>query len=274
MLKICEKYADDHNLEFSTDDVPARSKSKCVYFCGRLNKVNYPDPLELAGRKLPWVINADHLGHTLCQTVTMDKDCHRARSKFIMRSTEVRESLVFSHPFVTLKAIQSLCMDAYGAMIWDLGSSSAEQFFKCWNTCVKMVYNVPRNTFTYLVEGFLAANYVSLRNQVLARYGGFYRRLATSPSREVRGLVKIVQNDPRSNTGRNLRLLRLKTGMDYPEQFSSFKIKGCLKALQVPKVEEWRLGLLVTLFEMRSEKLLRVEDTKGVTAMIDSLCST
>ena len=108
-------------------------------------------------------INADHLGHTLCQTVTMDKDCHRARSKFIMQSTEVRESLVFSHPFVTLKAIQSLCMDAYGAMIWDLGSSSAEQFFKCWNTCVKMVYNVPRNTFTYLVEGFLAANYVSFR---------------------------------------------------------------------------------------------------------------
>ena len=120
MLTTCEKYADDHNLEFSTDDVPARSKSKCVYFCGRLNKVNYPDPLELAGRKLPWVINADHLGHTLCQTVTMDKDCHRARSKFIMRSTEVRESLVFSHPFVTLKAIQSLCMDAYGAMLWDL----------------------------------------------------------------------------------------------------------------------------------------------------------
>ena len=62
--------------------------------------------------------------------------------------------------------------------------------------------------------------------------------------------------------------------MDYPEEFLSFKIKGCLKALQVPKVEEWRLGLLVTLFEMRSEKLLRVEDTKGVTAMIDSLCST
>ena len=180
----------------------------------------------------------------------MDKDCQRARSKFIMRSTEVRESLVFSHPFVTLKAIQSLCMDAYGAMIWDLGSSSAEQFFKSWNTCVKMVYNVPRNTFTYLVEGFLAAYYVSLRNQVFARYGGFYRRLATSPSREVRGLVMIVRNDPRSDKGRNLRLLRLKTGMDYPEEFASFKIKGCLKALQVPKVEEWRIGLLVTLFEM------------------------
>ena len=33
MLECCEKYAVEHNLQFSTDPEPAKSKSKCIYFC-------------------------------------------------------------------------------------------------------------------------------------------------------------------------------------------------------------------------------------------------
>ena len=86
MLNICDDYASDHNLEFSTDTVPSKSKSKCIYFCGRLNRVKYPDPVKLAGKELPWVVTAEHLGHTLSQQVNMDKDCQRAKSKFIAGS--------------------------------------------------------------------------------------------------------------------------------------------------------------------------------------------
>ena len=32
MLQVCETYAKEHNLVFSTDPVPAKSKSKCLYF--------------------------------------------------------------------------------------------------------------------------------------------------------------------------------------------------------------------------------------------------
>ena len=71
-------------------------------------------------------------------------------------------------------------------MLWDLSSDEAEKYFKCWNTCVKLTYGFPRNTFTYLVEGFLAADFTSLRNQVLSRYPGFFRNLLNSPSKEVK----------------------------------------------------------------------------------------
>ena len=84
----------------------------------------------------------------------MDKDCQRARSKFIAKSCEIREQLKFAYPYDTLKAVEVLCMDAYGCMLWNLASPMAEQFYKSWNTCVKLVYGIPRNTFTYLVEGF------------------------------------------------------------------------------------------------------------------------
>lgn len=236
--------------------------------------MRYPDPLQLDGEDLPWVETAEHLGHTLHQLTSMDKDCQRARGKFISKTIEVREQLSFAHPQQKMKAVQILCTDAYGSMLWDLGSPTSEQYFKCWNTCVKLAYDVPRNTYTYIVEGFLAADMTSLRNQVISRYSGFYRKLLSSPSREIRALVKIVANDPRSTTCKNLRFLRSKTGLNQPELYSSAKIKVALPVQSVPESDKWRLGLLTSLFKLRTEKYLRVEDSRTICAMIDSLCST
>ena len=266
-----EDYASDHNLEFSTDTVPSKSKSKCIYFCGRLNRVKYPDPVKLAGKELPWVVNAEHLGHTLSQQVNMDKDCQRAKSKFIAKSSEVREQLKFAHPLDVLRVVQVMCMDAYGSMLWNLASPTAEQFYKSWNTCVKIVYDVPRNTFTYLVEGFLAASLVPMRNQLLSRYAGFVRKLLSSASREVRGLAKLVMNDPRSTTCTNLRLLRLKSGIREPQKFASHIVREKLPIMYVPKEETWRLGLLEALLKIKSEKFMCGEDMQAITAQITSL---
>ena len=139
---------------------------------------------------------------------------------------------------------------------------------------MKLCYGVPRNTYTYLVEGWFAADMTSLRNQVLSRYAGFYRKLLSSPSREIRALARIVSDDPRSTTCRNLRLLRSKTGLSQPHMFTSMRIKAALPVQTVPEKEEWRLGLLTSLLKFRSEKNLKVEDSRSICAMIDSLCAT
>ena len=122
-----------------------------------------------------------------------------------------------------------------------------------------LVYNIPRNTFTYLVEGFLASEFTSLRNQIISRYAGFYRKLLSSPSREIRGLVRIVSDDPRSTTCANLRLLRNKTGKRQAELYSSAIVKAALPVLSVPEAEKWRLGLLTNLLKLRSE-MYQVQD--------------
>ena len=51
----------------------------------------YPSPVQLDGKDLPWVVTADHLGHTLHQLVTMDQDAKIKRAKFIDKSVEIRE---------------------------------------------------------------------------------------------------------------------------------------------------------------------------------------
>jgi hypothetical protein len=274
MLAICERYGKEHNLVFSTDPVPKLSKTKCMYFCGRTNNVKYPAPVQLYGEDLPWVEYADHLGHTLDQSVTMDRDCHRARAKFIAKSVDVREQFVFALPEQKLKMVQILCCDGYGSMLWNLSGNPAEQFFKSWNTCVKLIHEVPRSTFTYLVEGVFAESQTSLRNQILARYPGFYRKLLASPSKEVRVLARMVSADPRSTTCRNLRYLREVTKMDNVESYSSWRVRESLPVQKVPEKEMWRVGLLTSLMGLRSEKYKMVQDTKSICAMIDSLCST
>ena len=274
MVVICERYGREHNLVISTDPVPAKSKTKCVYFCGRSSKVKYPDPVQLDGKYLPWVEHADHLGHTLHQMVSMDKDCHRARAKFIDKTVDVREQFSFANPAQVLQMVQVLCTDGYGSMVWDLESNAAEQLFRSWNTCVKLVWGVPRSTYTYLVEGFFAQSQTSFRNQIVSRYPGFYRKLLSSPSKEVRILARVVSNDPRSTTCKNLRYVRKMTSLGQAENYSSWRIRDALPVRKVPEKETWRLGLLANLMDMRSQKHLYVEDTKRITAMIDSLCST
>ena len=275
MLQICEDYALQHNLLFSTDPVPSKSKTKCVYFCGRQGqRVKYPAPLKLDGKDLPWVESADHLGHTLHQLCSMDKDCQRAKNKYIAKSMDIKEDLAFATPEQQLRATQVYCFDAYGAMLWNLASPSSEQFFKCWNTSVKIAYRVPNNTYTYLVDGWLSGTLTNLRNQVLSRYPKFYRGLASSVCREVRGLLKIVENDPRSTTYKNLKLLRERTGLSQPQWFCASKIRSLLPTKTVPEKECWRLGLLASLFTLRSEKYEAIQDTMNITAMIHSLCNT
>ena len=159
-------------------------------------------------------------------------------------------------------------------MLWDLQSDPAEQNIKCWNTCVRLVYQVACNTFTYLVEGFLASSQVTLRNQILSRYPGFYRKLLVSPSREVRMLAKMVSSDPRSSTCRNLKYLRKVAKHEQVEWFSSWRVRELLPVKSVPENEKWRLGLLTHLMEMRLDKYLEVKDSKQICAMVDSLSST
>ena len=97
MLKTCDNYAAEFNLQFSTDPVPALSKSKCLYMCGYMNAV-YPAPLQLGDHDLPWVEHATHLGHELHQLCNMEYDANIKRAQFIEASVQIGETFRFARP--------------------------------------------------------------------------------------------------------------------------------------------------------------------------------
>ena len=141
--------------------------------------------------------------------------------------------------------------------------------FKSWNTCVKLIWGVPRSTYTYLVENVLAADFVSLKNQVYGRYVTYFQNLFKSTSKEIRHLMRIVSRDSRSVTCRNVEHLTNLTGLS-PWDFSCGRIKEKLPRTAVPAGDWWRPGLLLKLLEMRG----KVADHDRLAKMVDSLCST
>ena len=103
----------------------------------------------------------------------------------------------------------------------------------------------------------------------MGKYPGFYMKLLTYPSKEVRKLSRMVLGDPRSITCRNLIYLREKV-----EHYSAWRMKDALPVKKVPEQEKRRLDLLNTFMGMQSEMYMMVEDSKRICTMIDSLCST
>ena len=97
MLRICEQYATEHNLEFSTDPDPQKSKSKCIFMQGNMKKPK-PVNLQLYGVDLPWVRTANHLGNELSEDCNMDQDIKHKKADFIDKSTEVRETFNSAKP--------------------------------------------------------------------------------------------------------------------------------------------------------------------------------
>ena len=130
MLRICEDYAGENNLEFATDPDPVKSKSKCIFMQGNMN---HPKPvnLKLYGVDLPWVKSAVHLGHELTEDCTMEEDMKVKRADFISQSTDVREMFKFAQPNQVLQAVRTYCCSMYGAMTWSLCSPRAMQVYNC-----------------------------------------------------------------------------------------------------------------------------------------------
>ena len=167
------------------------------------------------------------------------------------------------------------CCDGYGSMLWDLQSDYAEKYFKAWNIQSRLAWNVPHDTHTYLVEGYLCSGFTSLRNQILGRYSKFVQKLFSSPSKEVMFLINLVFIDARSVTCNNIMFLNMKTDLNIIKR-ASWKVKSLLPVQYVPQQEMFRIGLLDTLLETKYCKsyVSMNIDISQCNAMIASLCNS
>ena len=151
MLLEMESFAQEFNITFSTDPSPAKSKSKCIYVTGRKQNVSKPAPLVLCGNELPYVEQADHLGHTITQHGDMEQDANVKRAQFLQRAAEIKSFFKFAAPMEVLKATKVYCSSFYGSNLWDLGGERANQVFRAWNSVVKSAWNCPPWTMKSLL---------------------------------------------------------------------------------------------------------------------------
>ena len=263
MLKICENYAEIHNLKFSTDPNPALSKTKCLYMVGKVRggHISYPKPVTLYGSELPWVQSANHLGHTLHQDCTMMEDVRCKRIKFISESTDIREMFSWAHPMQVVNAIKIYCTSFYGSMLWNLFDEEANKVYRCWNTALKLAWRVPRNTFTFLVDKVLSMGTSSIRDSLFSRYQLFLKSVRTSTATEIQVLAAIAENDVRSTTGLNKARMLLESGHQ--------------NMCSIPCGESWRVPYFERLLQQRDfEQQLSQRDKMELEDMIDIVASS
>ena len=65
MVQICEAFAKDYHLKFSTDPDPKKSKTKCLIFSKKKADRTGVAPIILNEMALPWVNEVKHLGNVL-----------------------------------------------------------------------------------------------------------------------------------------------------------------------------------------------------------------
>ena len=273
MLLVCEKYALDHNISFSVDVNPQKSKTKCLYICGNMTNRKYPAPLKLNGRDLPFVLSCIHLGHELAQDGTMATDAKIRRARYIDKSIDIRDMFRFAHPAQVIGALEKYCDDHYGLMLWDLFDDYAGKYFRCWNTAIKLSWDCPRATHTYFVTHLLGCGIPSIREKILTRYVKFFKSLLKSKSPEVALVANLVRNDRSSVTGANLEKISQETGI-MSLTATTCQIMEALAPPEPPQNEMWRFPLLEKYLYQRSEMVTEGVDTKEIDSLIDALCAT
>ena len=159
-------------------------------------------------------------------------------------------------------------------MLWDLFGEEAGKFFRCWNTCTKLCWNLPRSTHVYFVDNLLSCGFPSIQQQVLTRYVSFFRSLSNSPSKEVAVIAKIVGLNASTITGSNLLNIFLETRL-CPRRTPIYMFKNMMNTPSpVPLTDVWRIDLLQKYVQIRQDQLLLCDDTIYIDHLIKNICST
>ena len=147
--------------------------------------------------------------------------------------------------------------------------------YNAWNTTVKLAWDCPLWTRTYMVQQLLCCGQTSARVDILCRYVKSFHSLRKSACHEVQVLSRLVARDIQSVTGKNLKYISEESGLN-PWTASHGKMKAALiagEAAEVPQQDRWHLLYLSSLLSQRREvhNLALEEDEDRLTDLIDSL---
>ena len=84
----------------------------------------------------------------------------------------------------------------------------ASQYFSAWRIYVKLTWQLPQRTHTYLVDQLLSVGLKSVRTDALARYAKFLQ------PREVAVIDGLMSDDVKTTTEHNVSLIMMGTGLN------------------------------------------------------------
>ena len=95
----------------------------------------------------------------------------------------------------------------YGSQLWDLFTREAARLEKTWNTSVRIMLDVPRNTHRFFIEQLSEMKHIIF--PLMKRFVNFVTSITLSKKCVLINMLEIVERDCRFTTGRNLRKIML-----------------------------------------------------------------
>ena len=150
MVIVCENYAKDHGLQFSTDSDPKKCKTKCLAFLKRPREI---PSIKLCGNSLPWVSSGKHLGNVLEDKIDgMRQDLKIKRAQYIAKNNNLYQEFSFCHPHTRFHLNSVYNSSFSGSSLWNLFSRKSEMLENSWNTSFRIMFGLALSTHRYFVE--------------------------------------------------------------------------------------------------------------------------
>ena len=195
MVKVCEQFAYDLKLKFSTNVDVIKCKTKCIVFSKTTVNYNEYASIYLNGLPLPFVKEIKHLGSVFQCDNSFIKDCDIKRAKFISKIHSLNQEFHFSDPEMVVKLYKIYACSLYGSNLWNLYSPQVLKLYNAWNVAIRILYNISRNIHCYFI-GPRAGLHV--RTMLLSRFISFYDSLKSSSKFSIRSLTNLSKNVKKS----------------------------------------------------------------------------
>ena len=252
MLAICERYAEDHGLKFSTDPSPKKSKTRCLAFLQSKRDIK---PVVLCGNELPWVKSCKHLGNTIVAAEDgniRSQDVMNKRAAYIDKNNDILQEFHFAHPRTTSEVNKIHNTHFYGSVLWNLSAKEVVKLEKTWNVSIRRMFSLPRETHCYLIEE--VSDQVHIKTLMAKRFLNFINSIRKSRKYALRSLLRVIEFDTLSVTGRNLRQIMLQTDVQDVKMLKPIDVKT--KYRNVPENEKYRVGFIKEIVDVRNNQLV------------------
>ena len=269
MVKICENFAKSKNLQFSTNQDPKKSKTKCLVFSRQARDRQGILPILLNEDPLPWVENVMHLGNKLQCDNSMRQDIMMKKGKFVGKINSLAQEFHYASPEVFIKILNIYCTSFHGSSLWDLSSKDCQGLYKAWNVSMRLACNVPRTTHRYLIETI--SNCLHLQVMLASRLVRFLTALKDSNKIGIRFLTGISERDRRTVLGKNLSYIAEETGVTVAGLTANI-VRRQMKYFRVPEEESWRVPVLHEI--MNSQLVIPGFTQEETNCMKDFLCTS
>ena len=270
MLYLCEKFASNHNLKFSTDVDPRKCKTKCTAF---LKKPSHIGDVWLCGDKLPWVDQFKHLGNTVSNIFPYsEQDVLVKRAQFISKSIELNQEFSFACSRTNVEINRIYNSHFYGSPLWDLLGKSVRSFESTYNQGIKTIFDLPLATHRRLVEPI--SGHLHVRKTLISRFLGFIGQVRASKKTIPRLLLNHIGHDVMSITGKNLRNILLQTDKRDVDELGKSDVRS-IKYFEIDNEEKWKATLLNEVIDAR-DATLHVDgfNEEEMQSLIEFLCTS